>query len=299
MISRRDTLKSLGFIGCSAAAFPLVTPMAFAQAPWDNRLAVILLRGAMDGLMALPPLGDAGFAALRPTLSQNAGAPLSGLFGLHPALEPLRPLWRAGELAFVPAVSTPYRDGRSHFDGQDVLEAGTAGTVSQVRGGWLNRLLGAVPGLRGDTAFAVGRDQPLILTGDFPSLSWSPATRLDLSPQARLLLEIMYADDPLFHAASDDALDIAESLGLAEDVDSFAEMSTLARNAQLNQRRANTANVIADFAAKRLREDARIAAFSLEGWDTHRNQHQAMPDALDRLTSAILPLCNAIWPWDT
>ncbi len=298
MISRRDTLKSIGFIGCSAAASPMITTISFAAAPWDNRLVVILLRGAMDGLAAVPPIHDQGLARLRPNLSQNAGAPLSGLFGLHPSLEPLRALWQSGELAVVPAVSTPYRDGRSHFDGQDVLEAGTAGVVSNTRGGWLNRLLSQVPNLSGDTAFAVGRDKPLILSGDFPSRSWSPETRLDLSPQARLLLEIMYADDPLFHAASDDALEIAQSLGLSEDIDSFGEMSSLARTARANQRRADGAKVIAEFAAKRLIEDARITAFSLDGWDTHRNQHTGLPNALDRLSTAILTMqdtLGAIW----
>lgn len=296
MFSRREALKTLGIIGCSAAASPLVTPMSFAAAPWDNRLAVILLRGAMDGLAALPPLGDPGLALLRPHLSQDAGNALTGFFGLHPALEPLRPLWQSGELSFVPAVSTPYRDGRSHFDGQDVLEAGTAGVVSNMRGGWLNRLLAQMPGLSGDTAFAVGRDTPLILTGPFPSRSWSPETRLDLSPQARLLLEIMYADDPLFHAASADALEIAQSLGLSAEIDSFGEMTSLARTAQMNQRRADGVKVIADFAAKRLAEDARIAAFSLDGWDTHRNQHNGLPDALTRLSTAILTLRDTLGP---
>lgn len=296
MSSRRDILKTLGFLGCSAAASPLVTSMSFASAPWDNRLVTILLRGAMDGLAALPPLFDPDLSALRPTLSQTPGAPLAQGFGLHPALEPLRVLWQAGELSFVPAVSTPYRDGRSHFDGQDVLEAGSAGVVSSARGGWLNRLLSEVPGLSGDTAFAVGREKPLILSGDFPSRSWSPETRLDLSSQARLLLDIMYADDPLFHAASDEALEIAQSLGLSEEIDSFGEMASLSRSARVNQRRAEGARVIAEFAANRLLEDARIAAFSLDGWDTHRNQHNALPNALGRLADAILSLRETLGP---
>ena len=129
---RRGFLIGGAALGCSAAASPFVTPVAMAAAPWDTRLVVVILRGAMDGLAALPPLGDPGLALLRPHLSQDAGNALTGFFGLHPALEPLRPLWQSGELSFVPAVSTPYRDGRSHFDGQDVLEAGTAGVVSNM-----------------------------------------------------------------------------------------------------------------------------------------------------------------------
>ena len=88
---------------------------------------VIILRGAMDGLDVVQPYGDADWPGLRPGLARASGWPadLDGFFALHPALAPLMPLWRAGELGFVHAVSTPYRDKRSHFDGQDMLEAGT------------------------------------------------------------------------------------------------------------------------------------------------------------------------------
>ncbi len=81
--------------------------------------------------------------------------------------------------------------------------------IGSVRGGWMNRLLGALPGAEAETAFAIGREVPLILSGAAPISSWSPSTRLDLTPQARLLLELLYANDPLFHAASSDALDLA------------------------------------------------------------------------------------------
>ena len=88
-----------------------------ASAPGENRLVVLILRGALDGLDALRPVGDTAFKALRPSLS-DGGTPLGdGFFALHPDLSGLAPLWQAGELAFVPATSTPYRDKRSHFDG--------------------------------------------------------------------------------------------------------------------------------------------------------------------------------------
>ncbi|MEM7644671.1 MAG: twin-arginine translocation pathway signal, partial [Pseudomonadota bacterium] len=175
-ISRR---RALSLLGCSAAAFPLATPMSFASVPSDNRLVVIILRGGLDGLDALRPFGDPDLARLRPRFetAPGDGSPdLTGFHALHPSLAPLMPLWRQGQLGFVQAVSTPYRGKRSHFDGQDILEAGTAGDVPDMarRDGWLNRLLPLMPGAHGRTAFAIGRSEMLILRGSADHASWAP-----------------------------------------------------------------------------------------------------------------------------
>ena len=102
-LNRRAFLGKAGLLGCSLAASPLMTPISLASAPWDHRLVVIILRGAMDGLDVVRPLGDADYAMLRPTLVRdNAGQhDLDGFYALHPALAPLMPLWQAGELGFV------------------------------------------------------------------------------------------------------------------------------------------------------------------------------------------------------
>jgi len=52
-LSRRALLRGGLTLGCSAAAFPLATRVTFAAAPGDNRLVVIVLRGALDGLVPL------------------------------------------------------------------------------------------------------------------------------------------------------------------------------------------------------------------------------------------------------
>ena len=57
-INRRALLaRGLG-AACCLAATPLVTPVTLASTPGENRLVVIVLRGAIDGLGAFPPLGD-------------------------------------------------------------------------------------------------------------------------------------------------------------------------------------------------------------------------------------------------
>lgn len=276
-------------LGCSLAASPFLTPVSFASTPGENRLVVIILRGAMDGLDLLRPVGDPHLARYRPRLLDKRGLDLDGFHALHPALAELMPLWRARELGFAQAVSTPYRDKRSHFDGQDLLEAGTGMDVEVARDGWLNRLLQVMPGAGSETAFAVGREEMRLLAGAAPVSSWSPDGRLDMSPQARLLLQEVYHDDPLFMDASLEAVEIAESLGLASK-DSFA-LSKSNMRAQIKQTaKAGNADVLAQFAASRLNEQARIAAFSLSGWDTHRGQVGGISRALGKLQGAILTL---------
>ena len=286
-MDRRAFLTS---IGCSLAASPLLTPIALAQAPFDNRLVVIILRGAMDGIDAFRPLGDPDYAALRPDLNDGQAADLNGFWALHPALEPLRPLWNAGELGVVPAVSTPYRDKRSHFDGQDMLEAGGQALDGTVNDGWLNRLLQTIPGAQSETAYAIGREQMQILSGPFAAARWSPEARLNISPQAERLLELVLHEDPLFREASVQAIDIASQVALSREEDAAA-LEDMAANPMMNSVASGGQHIqLAQFAAARLRGATRIASFSINGWDTHLNQQNGITRGLSRLSDTILTL---------
>ncbi|WP_386625227.1 DUF1501 domain-containing protein [Sulfitobacter geojensis] len=275
-LSRRDILTRAGVIGCSLAASPLLTPVTFASAPWDTRLVVIILRGGMDGLDVVRPVGDPAYAALRPRLGQGkSGLDLDGYFALHPALAALMPLWRAQELGFCHAVSTPYRDKRSHFDGQDMLEAGTDTLAGGVRDGWLNRMLQQVPGIRADTAYAIGSNDIRVLDGAAPVADWAPDARLGLSPQAMRLAEMVMEDDPALHAA-------------------LAEAQMLSAGSATTRAKGQPHAKIAAFAASRLKNDARVAAFSLGGWDTHRRQDRALPRSLAHLSETLLTLRSGL-----
>ena len=308
MIDRRALLRGLGILGCSAAAHPFMTTVTLAGADGgaplgDHRLVVIILRGAMDGLDVVRPLGERAFAAYRPTLAATESLDLDGFNGLHLGLSGLHPLWQSGELAFVHATSTPYRDKRSHFDGQDLLEAGTSPDLpsAHLRDGWLNRMLQSVPGLQSETAFAVGRQEMRIMRGPAPVMDWSPDTAVNLSPQAQLLLEQVYHDDPLFMAAASEAmmlseLDLGDAMGgLAMSGDEMGSMM-MADTPTLRGARLGEADRVADYAAERLRGATRIAAFSLTGWDTHKGQGKGFGRALARLERSILRLKSVLGP---
>lgn len=285
-----DRRAFLASVGCSLAASPLMTPVALANAPFDNRLIVIILRGAMDGIDAFRPLGDPDYAALRPDLNDGQAVDLDGFWALHPALEPLRPLWNRGEFGVVPAVSTPYRDKRSHFDGQDILEAGGQALDGSVNDGWLNRLLQTILGAQSETAYAIGREQLQILSGPFGAARWSPEARLNISPQAERLLELVLHEDPLFREASVQAIDIAGQVALTRAADREA-VEEMAASPMMESVAPNGQHIqLAQFAAARLRGDTRIASFSINGWDTHLNQKNGITRGLSRLSDTILTL---------
>lgn len=278
-ISRRGLL--LG--ACSAAAHPLLSQVSFASAPGNRRLVVIILRGAMDGLDVVRPVGDPLYKTYRPKLAGD-GIDLTGYFAMHPELSDLAPLWRKGQLGFAQAVSTPYRDERSHFDGQDLLEAGTLMGDGAARGGWLNRLVGAIPGAEVNLAFGVGNDTLSVITGPSRVGRWSPEVDVDLTPAAESLLRHIYEPDPLFADAAEAGMELAATI----------DQAALPRLSN-GQRR----DPVAAFAAERLKAETRIAAFSLTGWDTHQGQKRGISSALKRLNRAILSLHEGLGPvWD-
>ena len=301
-MERRQVLQGFGAVAglaaCSVAAYPLMTTVTMAQGSGlgENRLVVVILRGAMDGLDVVRPVGIAEYAALRP--NQTPGAlPLTGPFALHPSLSGLMGLWQTGQLGFVHATATPYRDKRSHFDGQSMLEAGTGMDVAggATRDGWLNRMLQAVPGLRSETAYAIGREALPLLEGDGPSLSWTPEVKLRLSVQSRRLLEMIYHDDPLFRDSAAEAMQISEDLRASRIMGRAAGKGMMAGSGSGSGSGAGAKSFadidrLVDFAAGRLKAETRIAAFSLSGWDTHSGQAQAIRSPLEQLQRVILRL---------
>ena len=298
-LSRRAFLSRSALIGCSLAASPLLTPISLAATAGDNRLVVILLRGGMDGLDVVRPYGDPAYAALRGEagLGDPEGAvDLDGYYALHPALRPLLSLWRQGQLGFAHAVSTPYRDKRSHFDGQDLLEAGLSNMGDPTtRDGWLNRVLQNMVGARAQTAYAIGQDQLRILGGPATSQRWSPEADMVLSPQAIKLARLIMKEDPAFDAAFEQAMAISDGDGDAVAMNGSQDdmMSMVNQNAK-QARKGNAERRVAEFAGKQLREDTRIASFSINGWDTHQRQDNSLSNALGRLSDTILTLKDTV-----
>ncbi len=274
-------LSRRGFLAgaCCAAAAPVLTPVTFAAMPGDNRFVTIILRGAMDGLDLVQPYGDPAFAALRPKLALTPDTgllDLDGFFGLNPAASALMPLWKAGHLSFVHAVSTPYRDQRSHFDGQDILETG--GADKSQKSGWLNRALAVIPRSDARKAIDINTSMELILTGPNQADSWSSQSDFSLADDEIAFLDRLYSRDPLFAKA-------------------FDEAKTTDKAADLLYTGAKRGSGIADMAklaGGMLREQYRVASFSINGWDTHVGQAGQFKKAAGDLAIAIVSLKDAL-----
>ena len=268
MLSRRHALSALA--GGLATAVLVDPCLSLARLAGERRLVVVILRGGLDGLSAVPPYADPDYRTIRGSLAlENPGGTdglidLDGFFGLHPALGPLEPLYRDGQLLPLHAVASPYR-GRSHFDAQDVLENGV--TRPGRRDGWLNRALLALdPEGARSLGLSVGGSVPLILRGQARVASWSPSP-LPL-PDPTLLQQIAarWQEDPLLGPA------IAEGLKLRE-----GDMPTMEEGAGRRMRGLNRGKAFAELAEKAGQllasaDGPRLAVVEMGGWDTHKSQ---------------------------
>jgi len=155
-------------------------------------------------------------------------------------------------------------------------------------------MLQSVPGTSAQTAFAVGREDLIVLSGAAPVSNWSPDSRLDLSPQGRRLLEAMYHDDPVFRAAGDEAMMLADLLHVSGDGLAEGETGDDMMAAMASANKSARAKSLAAFAADRLNEETRIAAFSIGGWDTHRTQLNGIKRPIDELADALVTLKSGL-----
>lgn len=167
------------------------------------RLVFVILRGALDGLSAVPACGDPGYAGLRGDLAigkpgTDGGAlALDGFFGLHPSLSFMQQSYTARELIVFHAVASPYRD-RSHFDGQNVLETGYP-QAHAVETGWLNRALAAIPSARApekERGISIAPTAPLVMRGPAAVTSWSPSHLAPLDDDTLQRISDLYSHDP-------------------------------------------------------------------------------------------------------
>jgi uncharacterized protein (DUF1501 family) len=195
MPTRRFFLKSSGLALVSFGVAPraLVRSVyAAGGARGKKALVVVFQRGAVDGLNTVVPYGDDVYRRLRPTIavpaprggSRDAALDLDGRFGLHPALDPLLPLWREGSLAVVNAVGSP-DSTRSHFDAQDFMESGTPG-IKSTDDGWMNRHVRCNPDPRATPfrAVALTPTLPRSLAGPAAAVAMQDIRSFDLRPQA-------------------------------------------------------------------------------------------------------------------
>jgi uncharacterized protein (DUF1501 family) len=276
----------------------------------DPRFLAIVLRGALDGLAAVAPVGDPDWIKLR---GDNAlrldgdtpGLPLDGFFALNPAMPNLHRLYKGGQAIIVHAAATPYRE-RSHFDGQDVLESGLGG-VARAESGWLNRALVAMePGGRVDAqvrrTFAVGPVTPLVVRGPAPVLSWVPPRGTPVSDETTMrLLDLYRHTDPTLARVLEDRIGL-NTLARAGGMERMADQGPVVQIGPIEQVRTyftEAAGAAGKFLASA--DGPRVGALALDGWDTHVNEGAvkgrlaALLGALDGALAALEKSMGPAW----
>jgi uncharacterized protein (DUF1501 family) len=287
-MKRRDFIQSMA-LGAS-----LVLPVsrsawaATGDTPTRQKLVVVMLRGAVDGLNVVAPYGDANYLRLRPTIglqapgSAGGALDLDGYFGLHPALAMLQPLWQQKKLAFVHASGSPDIT-RSHFDAQDYMESATPGRKG-TPDGWMNRMVTVLPGASTPSrALSIGPTMPRILSGASAAINLpngAAATRADVldKPAIGGAFDQLYAGDARFGRAYQDGRSAHKEV---MDASMSKEMIAADNGAPLPNGFPDDAQRLATL----MRNDPKvqIAFVALGGWDTHANQGAASGQLANRL----------------
>jgi uncharacterized protein (DUF1501 family) len=272
--SRRDMLLGSGAL----FAWAFLPKLARAEGR-DPRFLTVVLRGALDGLATVAPVGDPDWVALRGDNALTLGSKtpalkLDGFFALNPAMPNLHDMFAAKEAIVVHAAATSYRE-RSHFDGQDILESGVEKPGAATTG-WLNRLLAGLAAAdrvssNSGRAFAVGPVTPLVVRGKAPVLTWSPRRILPASDDTVMRLIALYrGTDPDFARVLDGSKKLTALVQEHAVMQKPASEITGPNVTQLRAYFAETIGAAAKFLAEP--DGPRVGALALDGWDTHFNE---------------------------
>ena len=278
MFTRRHLLGTLGATAAFGAFIPRTSSASGAR---DPRFVTIILRGALDGLTAAPPIGDPDYAAVRAAMTIDNALALDATFSVHPSLVNFARQYKAGQAVLIHAAASPYRD-RSHFDGQDVLESGMT-APGHTETGWMNRFLLTLPAAQRSTpkGLGIGGVTPLIIRGKAEVLGWAPSTLKpadgDLAPR---LLNLYQASDPML------ANVLSEAISTGKIASGYSGMS---KGAGGGPGDPQTMIAMAQGAANLLAQadGPRICALAFEGWDTHAQETSRLQKLLQGLDGAL------------
>lgn len=286
-ITRRVFLKNGALAIVATTAVPgFLRRAAFAAetAGAKKRLVVLFQRGAADGLNIVVPHGESAYYAMRPSIAiprpggNESAIDLDGLFGLHPSMSSLKPLWVEKHLAIVHAAGSPDTT-RSHFDAQDYMESGTPGLKS-TEDGWLNRALKAPSGAEGAKApspfraVALGTSLPRALAGTQPAVALNNINEFGIggrvgapAPIANSF-EAMYAQsvDTVLHGTGNETFEAVKMLKSADPARYTPARGANYPNGQFGQGLRQVAQLMkADLGVE-------VVFTDIGGWDNHVNE---------------------------
>ena len=292
MITRRSFLQA-SMMSMTAVAGQATIPQWFVRAASQESkknkiLVAVFQRGAADGLNMVVPFFEKRYYELRPSLAvqapgrQNGAIDLDGRFGLHPALQTLKPFWDSGQLAIVEAAGS-HDPTRSHFDAQEFMESGTPG-LKDTEDGWLNRALTPIgPDASPVRAISVGSQLPRALKGSRGGVAVNNLQQFQFGNRDTAgILESMYTTtaDSRLHEAGKRTF---ESVRMIESINRRPYTP------------ANGAQYVGNFGrglqqvARLIKADAgvEVAFADIGGWDHHSNEAGQLNNVLREFGSSI------------
>ena len=298
-INRREFI-----MGCSAAIAAMtgskLSSLALAEAGAGSQtLVTVFLRGGWDALSVLPPLDgkDRGFyEAARPTLKvptkgEGKALDLNGQLGLHPSLEPLMELYKAGHLAVIPATGMP-SNTRSHFDAQEYLELGTP-DKSTTPSGWVTRFLagttksGTVSDLLSES-LSLNDELPTSVRGNLKAVAFPSFDGFQLSDDAEYRKFLMtgltrlWDGDQWLHQAGLTTLRAVDTISKINSGEyKPAQDATYPTDSDFSKSLQTLARVM------KAGLGVRAATVDLGGWDTHQYQGEKAQGYFGNLLSEL------------
>jgi uncharacterized protein (DUF1501 family) len=290
MMDRRDFLKLAAATPVAGLASGLPANLAFGApqpgADYRRLLVLIELKGGNDGLNTLVPYADPAYYTLRPKLAiaRDAVIQLSDAAGLHPALEPLLPLWRGGELAVLQGVGYP-EPNLSHFRSIEIWD--TASRSDQyLQDGWLTRTFALAP-----TPADFAADGVIVGSADLGPLAGGGTRAIALTNTEQFLRQARYA------AVEGQARNMALQHILKVEAD------IVQAAARLNANRAFTTSFPQSAFGSAIRTACQVIAnrpgvavvrVTQTGYDTHIAQAPTQARLLGELAGGIVALKSAL-----
>jgi uncharacterized protein (DUF1501 family) len=272
----------------------MIRAQGFVTGNGDDRqtLVVIFLRGGADGLSLVPPLADDDYHRARPRLgvSERDGLRLDDVFGLHPRLAALHPLFTDGSLAIVHGAGSEDTT-RSHFEAQDLMEHGGVAA-----GGWLGRFLryrgGRPPGAL--SAVVVGTELPESLRG---APSAAVLRSLDdfalggeAEPFVRALGQLYGARRDALGAAGRDTLDAVRRIDALRTSPYAPARGAEYPDDDFGRALVQVARLI------KAQVGLEAASVDLGGWDSHFTQSAIVEPLMTRLATGLAAFARDLGP---
>lgn len=271
MLTRRQLCVGATAAACSTVAGRFLPGGRASAQSASPILVAIMLRGGLDGLSVLVPHSDPRYRALRtqtrilPPGELEGALELGGALGLHPALQPLLPLYRSERIAFLTGVGSPL-DSRSHFEAQRLMELGVV-HEGRLRRGFLNRVLEQIHGGQPLVGVAASGRLPVLLRGPMPTITLGPLLGLSSGggwKRRERLLDALHAraSDPV----RESALRALTAMRLLEPAAAQPKHAGSYPKGSLGRDLAAIARLI--------RSGLDVPVFYAEagGWDTHAGQ---------------------------